>query len=200
MAQVDRTKAPQPGPAPAIKIGKPDTFRLANGLKVFVVRNTKLPRVAATLTIDREAVMEGNKAGLTDMAGQLLRRGTTTMKKAALDEAIDFLGANISTSATSVSGSSLTNNFSKVVALMADIALRPALANEELEKIRTQTLSGLAQAKDDPNTIAENVTNKLMYGSNHPYGEIETEATVKNVTVADIKNILLLIGNPILPI
>lgn len=186
-AQVDRTKAPKPGPAPDIKIGKPDTFRLANGLKVFVVRNTKLPRVSATLTIDREAIIEGNKAGLTGMAGQLLRRGTTKMKKAELDEAIDFLGANISTSATSVSGSSLTNNFSKVVALMADIALRPALDSNELAKIRTQTLSGLAQAKDDPNTIAENVSNKLMYGINHPYGEIETEATVKNVTVADIK-------------
>ncbi|MFX6803816.1 hypothetical protein ABTH20_20375, partial [Acinetobacter baumannii] len=86
----------------------------------------------ATLTIDREAIIEGNKAGLTGMAGQLLRRGTTKMKKAELDEAIDFLGANISTSATSVSGSSLTNNFSKVVALMADIALRPALDSNEL--------------------------------------------------------------------
>jgi len=187
MAQVDRTKAPQPNPAPNIKIGKPDTFRLTNGLKVFVVRNTKLPRVSAILTIDRDAIIEGNKAGLTDMAGQLLRRGTIKMKKAELDEAIDFLGANISTSATSVSGSSLTNNFNKVVALMADIALRPALADNELEKIRKQTLSGLAQAKDDPNTIASNVTNKLMYGGNHPYGEIETEATVKNVTVNDIK-------------
>ncbi|MFX8422114.1 hypothetical protein ABTL73_20620, partial [Acinetobacter baumannii] len=44
LAQVDRTKAPKPGPAPVIKIGEPATFVLANGLKVFVVRNTKLPR------------------------------------------------------------------------------------------------------------------------------------------------------------
>lgn len=187
LAQVDRTKAPKPGPAPAIKIGEPATFVLPNGLKVFVLQNSKLPRVSATLTVDREAVLEGDKAGLTDLAGQLLRRGTTTLKKADLDEAIDYLGATINTSATSISASSLVNNFEKTISLMADITLHPALSADELEKIRKQTLSGLAQAKDDPKIIAENVTNKLMYGKTHPYGEIETEATVKNINVSDIQ-------------
>ncbi|MDE3236567.1 MAG: insulinase family protein [Bacteroidota bacterium] len=187
LAQVDRSKAPKPGPAPVIKIGKPATFTLANGLKVFVVQNAKLPRVSATLTIDREAIIEGDKAGMTEMAGQLLRRGTTSMKKAELDEAIDFLGATVSTSSNSVSGFSLTSNFDKVVSLMADIALHPAFPGDELEKIRKQTLSGLAQAKEDPETIASNVTSRLVYGKEHPYGEIETETTVKNVTTDDVK-------------
>lgn len=186
-AQVDRTKAPKPGPAPVIKIGEPATFTLPNGLKVFVVQNTKLPRVSATLTIDREAVLEGDKAGVVTMAGDLLRRGTTTMKKAELDEAIDYLGADISTSAKSVSGSSLTTNFPKVMALMSDIVLHPSFPADELEKIRTQTLSGLAQGKEDPATIARNVTAKLVYGKGHPYGEVETETTVKAVTIADVK-------------
>ena len=186
-AQVDRTKAPNPGPAPIIKIGEPTTFILANGLKVFVVQNTKLPRVSATLTIDREAVLEGKKAGMVSMAGELLRRGTTTMKKVELDEAIDYLGASISTNARSVNGSSLTSNFTKVIGLMADITLHPSFPADELEKIRKQTLSGLAQAKEDPNTIARNVTAKLVYGNGHPYGEIENETSVKAVTVDDIK-------------
>ncbi len=186
-AQVDRTKAPKPGPAPAIKIGEPATFTLLNGLKVFVVQNTKLPRVSATLTIDREAILEGDKAGVIAMAGDLLRRGTTTMKKAELDEAIDYLGANISTSSRSVSGSSLTINFPKVMALMSDIVLHPSFPADELEKIRTQTLSGLAQAKEDPATIARNITSKLVYGKAHPYGEVPTETTTKAVTVADVK-------------
>ena len=186
-AQVDRSKAPKPGPAPIIKIGEPATFTLPNGLKVFVVQNTKLPRVSATLTIDREAVLEGNKAGVVSMSGELLRRGTTSMKKAELDEAIDYLGASISTSARSVSGSSLTTNFSKVIGLMSDIVLHPSFPADELEKIRTQTLSGLAQGKEDPATIARNVTAKLVYGTSHPYGEIESETSVKAVTVADVK-------------
>ena len=185
---VDRTKAPKPGPAPLIKVGEPATFTLANGLKVFVVQNSKLPRVSATLTIDRESLLEGDKAGMISMAGQLFRRGTTKMKKIVLDEEIDYLGATINTSASSVSGFSLKNNFSKVFELMTDIALQPSFPADELEKIRKQELSGLAQNKEDANAIAGNVVSRLVYGKDHPYGEVETEETVKKVTVEDIKS------------
>ena len=185
---IDRTKAPKPGPAPVINIGDPASFTLPNGLKVFVVTNTKLPQVSATLTIDRDPLVEGDKAGMLSMAGSLMRRGTSKMDKATLDESVDFLGGELGASATAVSASSLKGNFPKLLQLMADVALRPAFSNTELEKIRTQTLSGLAQAKDDPNSIAGNVSGMLVYGKSHPYGEFETEQTVKNVTVADIKN------------
>ena len=187
IAQVDRSKAPQPSPAPEIKIGQPETYTLANGLKVFIVQNTKLPRVTANLTIDIDGIVEGDKAGLTSMGGSLLRRGTTAMNKAKLDEEIDFLGASINTSGTSVSASSLRNNFSKVVALMGDIILRPSFPAAELEKIRTQELSGLQAAKDDPEEISENVANRLTYGKDHPYGDILTEKTINNVKLEDIK-------------
>lgn len=188
LSQIDRSKAPQPSAAPAIKIGQPATYTLANGLKVFVVQNSKLPRVSASLTIDLEGIVEGEKAGLTSMGGDLLRRGTTTMNKAKLDEEIDFLGATISTSRTGVSASSLKTNFSKVMSLMSDIVLRPSFPAEELEKIRRQELSGLQAAKDNPSAISQNVINRLTYGKDHPYGDIETEQTINNVKLEDIKN------------
>lgn len=188
LAQVDRSKAPQPSAAPEIKIGQPATFTLPNGLKVFVVQNTKLPRVAATLSFNMDGIVEGDKAGITSMAGSLLRRGTAKMNKAKLDEEIDFLGGNIGTSATGASASSLKNNFPKVMALMSDVVLHPSLPATELEKIRKQTLSGLQAAKEDPNAIADNVVNRLTYGANHPYGDIETEETISNVKLDDIKN------------
>jgi hypothetical protein len=56
-----------------------------------------------------------------------------------------------------------------------------------MEKVRTQTLSGLAQAKDDPNSIVSNVSSALTYGLNHPYGEIETEETVKSIRIGDVR-------------
>jgi predicted Zn-dependent peptidase len=184
---VDRTVAPKPGPAPVINIPDAATFTLPNGLKVFVVRNTKLPQVSATLTIDRLAVKEGTKAGLSDIAGELLRYGTTSKKKEVLDESVDFLGADLSTSALSASASSLTNNFPKAFALLADVVLHPAFAASDLEKVRKQTISGLETSKDEPNAISNNVSSVLLYGKNHPYGEIQTEQTVKSVTIADVK-------------
>lgn len=187
MAQVDRSKAPAPDPAPQIKIGQPATFTLPNGLKIFVVQNTKLPRVSATLSFDMDGIVEGDKTGITSMGGQLLRRGTTTMNKAQLDEQIDFLGGYVSTSATSASASSLKDNFPQIMKLMSDVVLRPSLPESELEKIRKQELSGLQASKDDPNAIADNVLNRLVYGKDHPYGDIETEETLNNVKLEDIK-------------
>jgi predicted Zn-dependent peptidase len=183
----DRSRPPKPGPAPEINIPDPASFTLPNGLKVFVVRNTKLPQVSATLTINREAILEGKKAGMANMAGELLRYGTLKMKKDQLDEAIDFLGATVNTSAFSASASSLTGNFRKAFALMADVILRPSMPPAELEKIRKQTLSAVESQKDSPEGISQNVSNVLLFGKTHPFGEVMNAASVKSVTLADIK-------------
>ena len=50
---------PKSGPAPTIKIGKPESFQLKNGLKVMIVENHKLPRVSFTLTLDNAPYTEG---------------------------------------------------------------------------------------------------------------------------------------------
>jgi len=185
--KVDRSKVPQPAPAPEINVGKPVTYTLENGLKVFVVQNNKLPRISATLAIDLDGIVEGDKAGMSSMAGSLLRRGTAKMDKAALDEAIDFLGASINTSSTSAFASSLTRNFPKTMELLSDVVLRPSYPADELEKIRKQELSALQANQSDPAAISQNVVQKLAYGKDHPYGEIVTQQSLNNVTVADIR-------------
>ena len=189
MAQkIDRTKAPAPGKAPLIQVADPVKFTLANGLQVFVVKNTKLPRVSATLALDIDGIQEGEKAGFADLAGQLLKRGTEKKSKAELDEAVEYLGGSLSTSSRYASVSSLKNNFPKLMELLSEVILHPALANEELEKLRTQTISGIEASKDEPDAIASNVVNKLVYGANHAYGEITTVKTVSAVKLEDVKN------------
>lgn len=187
VAQVDRTKAPEPGPAPEIQIGEYQSFELKNGLKVFVVENHKIPRVAFSLTLDNEPILEKDKAGYVNIMGQLLRNGTTNRSKAKLDEEIDFIGASLSTSSGGIYAASLTKHKEKLLELMTDVLFNPAFPQEELEKIRKQTLSGLAASKDDPNAIAGNVRSVLVYGKDHPYGEITTEETVENITIEDAK-------------
>ncbi len=191
MAQtVDRTKSPAPGKAPLIQVASPVKFTLANGLQVFVVKNTKLPKVTATLALDVEGFIEGDKAGMADMSGQLLKRGTATKSKAELDEAVEFLGGSLFTSSSSASASSLKNNFPKLMELMAEVILRPALSSDELEKVRKQTISGIESNKDEPDAISNNVMKKLVYGANHAFGEITTTKTVNAVKVEDVKNFI----------
>lgn len=186
-AQVDRSRAPKPAPAREIKIGEYQTFTLKNGLQVFVVENHKLPRVQFTLDLKNDPILEGEKAGYVAIAGDLLGTGTKSKTKAQLDEEVDFLGASLNTSSGGMFASSLTKHTTKLLDLMTDVLYNPSFSPEELDKLKTQMLSGIAASKDNPNAIAANVRGTLVYGKTHPYGEITTEKSVGSVTIDDCK-------------
>ena len=187
-AQVDRSQFPNSGPAPEIKIGEAETFTLENGLKVFVVKNTKLPRVSFTLVLEKDPILEGDKAGMTGFVGEMMTAGTTNRTKDQLDREIDFIGASLSASANSMFASSLKKHQDKVLELMADVLYNPIFPQAELDKLKKQSLTGLAQSKDNPDAISGRLTSALVYGKSHPYGEVATETTINNVTVEDVKS------------
>lgn len=187
IAQVDRSKLPEPSEPRPIEIGDYKSFELKNGLKVFVIENHKLPRVTYRLRFDRSPILEGDKVGYLGMFGQMLRTGTDTRTKEQLDEEIDFLGASLFGESSAVFASGLSKYQDKILELMTDVILNPTFPEEELEKIRTQTLSGLAASKEDPGAIAGNLNQKIVYGANHPYGEIQTEETTNNVVSDDLR-------------
>jgi zinc protease len=187
-AQADRSKLPASGPAPEIKINEAETFTLDNGLKVFVVKNNKLPRVSFTLVLERDPIMEGDKAGMSGFVGEMMMGGTKNRTKDQLDQEVDFIGASLSVSSTSIFASSLKKHQGKVLELMADVLYNPVFPQEELDKLKKQSLTGLAQSKDNPNAISSRLSRAVLYGKNHPYGEVETEATINNITVEDVKN------------
>lgn len=186
-AQLDRSKAPKPAPAREIKIGESQSFTLKNGLQVFVVENHKLPRIQFSLQLKNDPIYQGEKEGYVSMAGTLIGTGTTTRSKAQLDEETDFIGANLNTNSGGIFASSLSKHSAKLLDLMTDVLYNPSFAPAELEKLKTQTISGIAAGKDDPNAIAGNVTNALVYGKQHPYGLFTTEKSVGSITMEDIK-------------
>ena len=180
---VDRSKKPQPGPAPVMKIGEYQSFELANGLKVFVVENHKIPRLSYSLVLDYDPIFEGEMAGYTDFGGQLMRTGTTTRSKDQIDEAVDMIGASLSTSSGGMSANCLTRHNEELLTVMSDVLLNANFKTEELEKIRKQTLSGLAADKNDPSAISQRVSSVIVYGSTHPYGENMSEESVNKITL-----------------
>ena len=107
-AQVDRSKMPEPGPAPEINLKDPQRFELTNRLKVLVVENHKLPRVSMQLTMDNPPIAEGDKAGASILTGSLLGNGSKSISKDDFNEEVDFLGARINFGFSSASASSLS--------------------------------------------------------------------------------------------
>ena len=187
-AQLDRTKLPEPSEAKEIKIGNFEKFTLKNGLKVILVENNKVPTIGWTLTFDIGTITEGDKSGYLGMFGQVMRAGTQTKTKEVLDEEVDFMGASVSVGSRSVSAFSLSKYKEEILDIMTDVLYNPAFPEEELEKIKKQTISGLVSSKDNPNAIAGVVSSVLNYGKDHTYGEITTEETVGNITIDDLKS------------
>ncbi|MFB0923758.1 MAG: insulinase family protein, partial [Vicingaceae bacterium] len=181
--KLDRSKRPVAGIAPEIKLGKIESFTLENGLKVFVVENHKLPKVAYSLSLNVDPVLEGDMAGYLDLTGQLMERGTKNRTKQQFDEEIDFIGARLSSSSNGVYGGSLKKHQEKLLDMMSDVVMNAEFKQEELDKLKKQMLSGIVSSKDDPDAIASNARAVLAYGKDHPYGEIATEASVEKVTL-----------------
>lgn len=186
-AEAWRSTPPTPGPAPKIQIGESKEFIMANGLKVIVVENNKLPRVSYQLYVDAPDIIQGEDAGYIDFAGQLLNKGTTSKSKAEIDEAVDFMGASMRTSASGVFASSLSRHSENLMKIVSDVVKNPTFPAAEFEKIKKQTLSSLAQNKETPEAIASNVSDVLRYGKGHPYGELVTEETVEKITLDKTK-------------
>lgn len=187
-AQIDRSQQPKPGPAPKISLEKPTEYELKNGLKILIVENHKLPRVSYNLTIDRDPIIEGDKAGVTSLLGSMLGNGTTNISKDEFNEEVDFLGARLSFGFSGGFASSLTKYSDRILQLLADAAMNPLLTSEEFDKEKDKLLEGLKSQAKSVDAVAGRVGGALSYGAEHPYGEFVTEETVNSVSFDDIQS------------
>jgi predicted Zn-dependent peptidase len=163
-------------------------YELPNGLKVIVVENHKIARLTLQLYLDLPPVLENDKAGTAYFMGELLSKGTKNRPKDKLEEEIDLMGASFFTSSTGVYLSGLSRHKAKLMEIMADVARNPTFDQIELDKLKSQTLNGIQASKEDPNSISSNLRQALVYGSKHPYGELQTEATIAAIQVDDCKS------------
>ncbi len=186
-AQIDRSKMPKPGPDPVVKLGKAASFTLKNGMTIILVENHKLPRASANLTIDNKPVYEGEIAGVSNMMGSLLGRGTTNISKDAFNEKVDYLGASVDFYSASAYASSLTRYFPEVLKLMADGVKNSQFTQEEFDKEVKITLDGIKSGEKDVKNIARRVEDLLTYGKKHPYGEFTSKESVNKVSISDVQ-------------
>ncbi|MFT6869032.1 MAG: zinc protease [Polaribacter sp.] len=187
-AQIDRSKMPEPGPDPVVKLGTPETFTLKNGLKVIMVENNKLPRASASLTIDNKPYFEGEIAGVSGMKGSLMGRGTKNISKDDFNEKVDFLGANVSFFSSGAFASSLKKYFPEILGLMADGVKNSQFTQEEFDKEVQITLDGLKSDEKNVTSAARRVEDVLTFGRNHPSGEFTSKESVEKITLEDVKN------------
>jgi len=187
---IDVTKRPEPLPAKSISFPEYKEFTLKNGLKVFLVEDHEQPTISLSMQI-RAGEVSDKKAGTASIVTELLTNGAGKRNALEIAQKLDSIAIGISATtagdASSVSGAGLKKHFPLFLSLFADIVTKPTFPQEEFDKMIPQVLASIKQEKSRPGSIAQAMSRKVIYGLDHPNARRRTEATVKSITLEDIK-------------
>ena len=170
-----RMAEPAVGQPPLLAWPAVERFTLSNGLKVELARRETVPLVRMMLSIDAGmAADERNHLGIQSMALNLLDEGAAGMSGPQIAEARERLGAGIGMTAgrdrSRITLDALKSNLAASLQLYADIIRRPDFPAAEIERVRGQQLTALAQEASQPIAAAQRVLLPTLYGPDHRYG------------------------------
>ncbi|HWB29278.1 MAG TPA: pitrilysin family protein [Vicinamibacterales bacterium] len=190
----DRSKPPELGPAPSLKVPPITKRALSNGLPVWIVEMHEVPVVDLTMIVKSGASSDpAGKYGVASFTAAMLDEGAGTRDALAIADAIDYLGATLTTSsafdASSVHLHGLASKIDAALPIFADVVRRPTFPQADMERLRTERLTTLLQFRDNPQQLAASAFSRILYGPQHRYGTgtIGTETTNKALTVADLR-------------
>ncbi len=189
----DRSKPPIVGPAPALTLPEIQKRQLSNGLAVWIVELHEVPVVQVNLVVRGGTADDpAGKFGIASLAAAMLTEGAGSRSALQIADAIDFLGADLTSGAgfdvMAVRLHVPVARLADALPIMADVALRPDFPKDELERLRQQRLTTLIQSRDDAATIASLAFARVLFGQGR-FGTaaIGTEATIKGFTVDDLR-------------
>ncbi|TCP66816.1 pitrilysin family protein [Sphingomonas sp. PP-CE-1G-424] len=187
-----RVQPPAPSAPVSPTIPQPVETHLANGMRLVTVERHDLPIVTAYLvTAGGAATDPANRAGVSSLSADLLTKGTKTRSATQIARAIEGLGGVIGSDAAS-DGASVdvtvkSDQLAPAMAILADVAINPAFAPEEIERARTQQVDAVTLALKDPAQVAGLVADRAVLGAS-PYSAPSggTPLSLKAITRDDI--------------
>lgn len=171
----DRATPPGPGPLRPFHFPPVQRRTLANGLRLLVAENHAFPVATLDVMMPSGALAEPEaRAGTAALVGGLLESGTATRDAAEIAETIDALGLSFESGSswdTTLAGmTALTSRLEEGVEILADMVLRPAFPEREVERIRDERLAMLTQRRGDPASVADELMTRYTFPDGHPFG------------------------------
>jgi zinc protease len=191
----DRGKPPAIGPAPSLKLPAIQKQKLSNGLAVWIVEHHEVPLAQINLIVRSGSAADPiGKFGVGNLAAAMLDEGAGSRSALDLADALEFLGANLSTTSSfdysAIRMSVPVSKLGEALPLMGDVALRPTFPSSELERLRKERLTALLQARDNPGALIQIAFPRIVYGPTHRYGTSANglPPAIEALTVADLQS------------
>ncbi|HEY7557960.1 MAG TPA: pitrilysin family protein [Candidatus Binatia bacterium] len=147
---------------------------LNNGIVLLTSEQRALPMVSIELLIEAGARFDGTgQEGLANLAARLLTYGTKRRSALQISDALDFIGASLSTGCsenlTSVSMTILKKDLPTGLALLAEVLTQSTFPQEEIERQKQSIIASLKAREEEPGDIAERRFAAALF-PNSPYG------------------------------
>ena len=172
-----------------------ERHRLDNGLRIAVAPIADLRSTSVLLAIEAGQWFEPtDRAGVARLTAQTMLRGTTKRSASEWADAMDALGAvarlDIGSTAAVFAAQSLGEDLPALLGLMTEALRTPALAPEDLEFVRGQTLAQLERDERDTRAVVDRVWRELVYPKTHPFHApgIGDASVVRTVAVDEIRD------------
>ncbi|PYM81584.1 MAG: insulinase family protein, partial [Candidatus Rokuibacteriota bacterium] len=157
---------------------------LPNGIVLLVAERPAVPIIVVRTFAHAGAVLDPpDRAGLANLTGAVLTRGTAKHTAPELDSAIEFVGGSLSAGAgrdgLGVSLAVLKKDLGLGLDLLAEVLLTPTFPPEEVKRKAAQIQAAIKRSEEDPGTVANRALARLVF-PNHPYGR-PVEGTIESV-------------------
>jgi len=175
------------------KVPSPARVVLNNGMVLYLLEDHELPLIEMTALIRTGSIYESpDYAGLASLTGDVMRTGgTETMSPEKIDEALEYIDAQIAVSIETESGSAslsvMQKDFDQGFDLFTRILRSPRFATERLAIAREQKIAALRQTNDNPQSLAFRQFKKLLYHSN-PRGNLPTIDSIQRIERSDLQH------------
>ena len=157
---------------------------LPNGIVLLVAERPAVPIVVVRAFAHAGAVLDPpDRAGLANLTGALLTRGTAKHTGPELDSAIEFVGGSLGAGAgrdgLTTSLAVLRKDLGLGLDLMSEVLLTPTFPEAELKRKVSQIQAAIKRSEEDPGTVGGRALAKLVFPG-HPYG-VPVEGVVESV-------------------
>jgi zinc protease len=191
----DRSKAPDTGTPPELKLPKLQRATLKNGLKVILAERHEVPLVSFWLNVDAGyAADQFASPGTASMTAALLNGGTKTRTALQISDEQALLGAQLNASSnldlSIVQLSALKSKLDPSLDLFADIILNPVFPESDFKRQQKQQIAAIQREQVTPVQMGLRVFPGLLYGPGHAYGNpltgSGTPASIDKMTREDL--------------
>jgi zinc protease len=164
------------------------------GIEAWFVQDATVPLVAMEFAMSGGAAQDpADKPGVANMVANLIDEGSADLDSRAFHERLDRRAIELSFSVSRdyFRGSlrMLKDNKDEAFDLLRMSLTSPHFDAADVERVRTQTISGLKRETTNPSALAGRRFLEIAFG-NHPYGRPNngTLQSLPNIEVADMRD------------